>query len=152
MRFITIIVFSLLLNLSAYAELLSPNINLNPKEVIKIQLKALMNNNLPYKDAGITQTWEFAHPQNRAFTGPLSNFTLMMKSDSYSIMIDHTSHNIILVSNEDDVSNYFVELTDKIGNKFGFTWTVKKVLIKGKYENCWMTSGVSQPMPLAKSA
>ena len=98
MKFIIITISFLLINLSAYAELLSPNINLNPKEVIKIQLKALMNNNLPYNDAGITQTWEFAHPQNRAFTGPLSNFTLMMKSDSYSIMLNHTSHNIISVS------------------------------------------------------
>ena len=151
MRFITIIVFSLLLNLSVYAELLSPNINLNPKEVIKIQLKALMNNNLPYKDAGITQTWEFAHPQNRAFTGPLSNFTLMMKSDSYSIMIDHTSHNIILVSKEYDVSNYFVELTDKIGNKFGFTWTLQKVLIDSEFKDCWMTTGVSDSIYLGET-
>ena len=45
-----------------------------------------------------------------------------------------------------------IEITDKIGNKFGFTWTVKRVLIKGEWFNCWMTSGVSSPMPLAKSA
>ena len=37
-------------------------------------------------------------------------------------------------------------------NKFGFTWTVKKVLTQGEWLNCWMTSGVSSPMPLAKSA
>ena len=30
-----------------------------------------MKNNDPYLNAGIEQTWEFAHPSNRAYTGPL---------------------------------------------------------------------------------
>ena len=42
-------------------------------------------------------------------------------------------------------------LTDKPGNKFGFQWTLQKVLTEGNYKNCWMTIGVSQPIPLAKS-
>ena len=76
----------------------------------------------------------------------------MMKSDSYVLMLNHSNHNIIFVSENLNTAHYFVELTDKIGNKFGFTWTVKKVLIEGKFKNCWMTSGVSRPLPLAKSA
>ena len=38
-----------------------------------------------------------------------------------------------------------------MGNEFGFRWTVEKVTINGKFKDCWMTSGVSQPLPLAKS-
>ncbi|MDC0226738.1 hypothetical protein OAK12_01355 [Alphaproteobacteria bacterium] len=152
MRFILITCFSLLLNVSALSDLIKPNTDIKPEEVIKIQLVALMNNDLPYQDAGISQTWEFAHPQNRKYTGPLSNFKTMMKSDSYSLMLNHTFHNIIFVSEQKNLANYFVELTDKVGNKFGFTWTVTKVLSDGKLKNCWMTSGVSQPLPLAKSA
>jgi len=152
MRFIPIIFISLLINFSVFADLLKPNSNIQPDEVIAIQLKALKQNNSPYQDAGISQTWEFAHPQNRQYTGPLSNFILMMKSDSYSLILDHTNHNIIFVSMNNNIANYFVELTDKIGNKFGFMWTVKKVLTEGKFKDCWMTSGVSQPLPLAKSA
>ena len=67
-------------------------------------------------------------------------------------MLGHTEHNIIFVSMNANIANYFVELTDKIGNKFGFTWTVEKVLKQGIYKDCWMTSGVSIPLPLAKTA
>ena len=87
MRFILIIFFSLLFNFSVLADLFKPNPNILPEDVIKIQLEALMNNNIPYEDAGISQTWEFAHPENRQYTGPLSNFTSMMKSDPYSSML-----------------------------------------------------------------
>ena len=152
MKFILLIIISLFINFSAFADLIKPNSAIKSDEVIKIQLEALKNNNLPYKDAGIFQTWEFAHPQNRQYTGPLSNFTLMMKSDSYSLMLNHTDHNVIFVSKNDYTANYFVELTDKSGDKFGFTWTVKKVLNNDKFKDCWMTTGVSKPLPLAKSA
>ena len=152
MKFISLIIISLFINFTAFADLIIPNPAIKSDEVIKIQLEALKDNNSPYKDAGISQTWEFAHPQNRQYTGPLSNFTLMMKSDSYSLMLNHTDHNVIFVSKNDYTANYFVELTDKSGDKFGFTWTVKRVLIKGKFQDCWMTTGVSQPLPLAKSA
>ena len=152
MRFIPIIFISLLVNFSVLGNLVNPNININPEEVIAIQLKALMKNDMPYLDTGIIQTWEFAHPQNRQYTGPLSNFIKMMKSKSYAVMINHSSHNIIYINKTENIAYFFVELTDKSGNKFGFTWTLKKVLADGNYKNCWMTSGVSQPLPLAKSA
>ena len=152
MKFIPLIIISILFNFTVLADSITPNPDIKPDEVIMIQLEALKENNSPYKDAGIFQTWEFAHPQNRQYTGPLSNFTLMMKSDSYSLLLNHINHNIIFVSKNDNTANYFIELIDKTGDKFGFTWTVKKVLNVGKFKDCWMTTGVSQPLPLAKSA
>ena len=151
MRFILISTL-ILINSSVFAELVKPNPLINPLSVITIQLEALKENNSLYEDAGIEQTWEFAHPQNRQYTGPLSNFKLMMRSNSYSLMINHSNHNIIFVSMDEKTASYFIEITDKIGNKFGFTWTVKKVFTQGEWLNCWMTSDVSSPMPLAKSA
>ena len=67
-------------------------------------------------------------------------------------MLYHLEHNIILVSNQPNVSYFFVELTDKEGNIFGFQWTVEKVIINGEFKDCWMTAGVSRPSPIAKSA
>ena len=133
------------------SELIKPNPILNPIEVVSIQLEALKNNDSPYKNAGIEQTWEFAHPSNRKFTGPLDNFIIMMNSKSYSIMLNHINHTIIPVKTSDLLSYYFVELVDKTGNKFGFQWTVKKVENNRNYIDCWMTIGVSAPIPLAKS-
>ena len=89
MQILAITIISLLFNFSVFANLLKPDPRIKPDEVIKIQLEALKKNNSPYEDAGIIQTWEFAHPQNRQYTGPLSNFTQMMKSDSYILMINH---------------------------------------------------------------
>ena len=136
----------------SYSELLKPQANLLPEEVISIQLAALQNNNHPHKNAGIEQTWEFAHPSNRQYTGPLSNFIKMMHSDSYSIMINHKKHNINLVEQGMNISFFLVELVDKTGNKFGLQWIVEKVLLEGELKNCWMTISVSQAVLIAKLA
>ena len=136
----------------SYSELLKPQADLLPEEVISIQLTALQNNNYPYINFGIEQTWELAHPSNRQYTGSLSNFIKMMYSDSYSIMINHKKHNINLVEQEVNISFFLVELVDKTGNKFKLQWIVEKVLLDGEFKNCWMTISVSQPMILSKSA
>ena len=151
MRFILITIIFFLYIIPLKAELLKPNPSIKPEEVISIQLLALQNNGVPFNNAGITQTWEFAHPSNRQYTGPLEKFILMMYSPSYIIMLEHQFHKIISISQEDDIAFFFIELTDKPGNKFGFQWTLQKVLTEGNYINCWMTVGVSQPIPLAKS-
>ena len=135
-----------------YAELLKPSPSLTPEEVILIQLKALKDNNRPYQNAGIEQTWEFAHPLNRKFTGPLDKFISMMYNQSYSMILDHNEHNLIFITKNEFQSFFFVELIDNNGIKLGFQWVVEKVLDEGKYKNCWMTSSVSQPMILSKSA
>ena len=56
---------------SSFADVLKPSVNIDPKQVVVIQLNALMKNDSPYKDRGIEQTWEFAHPNNQRMTGPL---------------------------------------------------------------------------------
>ena len=149
---VLIILFAIFISDIVFAELLKPDPALKPIEVISIQLNALKDNNNPYLNAGVVQTWEFAHPSNRKYTGPLENFVKMMSSPSYFIMLDHTDHNIISVSDGDFIGHFFVEITDKEGNKFGFTWMLEKVITESKFKDCWMTTAVSQPLPLAKSA
>ena len=48
-----------------------------------------MKNDTPYMDQGIEQTWEFAHPSNQRFTGPLSRFKEMIKGESYNMLLNH---------------------------------------------------------------
>ena len=149
---VLIILFAIFISDTTLAELLKPNPSLKPIEVVSIQLNALKDNNNPYLNAGVAQTWEFAHPSNRKYTGPLESFIKMMYAPSYVIMLDHTDHNIITVSERDFIIYFFVEITDKEGNKFGFTWTLEKVITESKFKDCWMTTAVSQPLPLSKSA
>ena len=80
----SIVLFFLFINIS-YADLIKPNSKLKPIEVLLIQLNSLKNNNVPYKDAGIEQTWEFAHPKNKRITGPLDKFKKMIYSKNYKM-------------------------------------------------------------------
>ena len=75
-----------------------------------------------------------------------------MNAPSYSMILNHLKHNIIFINQNEFQSFYFVELTDNKGVKFGLQWIVEKVLKKGKYEKCWMTTTVSPPLLLSKSA
>ena len=141
-------IFSLNLN----AEMIKPDPAISPKDVIFMQLQALQFNYTPFVDAGILQTWAFAHPNNRIFTRPLDNFIRMIKNPLYSMMIDHIDHKIIPVEEKETTSYYFVELTDVNGKKYGFEWTVEKVSDEGEFKDCWMTVGVSRPMPLSQAS
>ena len=152
MRFISTITFIILFSTSLLAELLKPTPEINPEEVVKIQLSSLMNNNEPYLNAGIEQTWEFAHPSNRAFTGPIQRFTQMMYAPSYAVMLDHKKHDIIEVKLDKNIAYFFIELTSIDGKMFGFRWTLEKVKEEGGFKDCWMTTAVSTPMPLSTSS
>ena len=152
MRFISTITFIILFSTSLLAELLKPTPKINPEEVVKIQLSSLMNNNEPYLNAGIEQTWEFAHPSNRAFTGPIQRFTQMMYAPSYAVMLDHKKHEIIEVKLDKNIAYFFIELTSIDGKMFGFRWTLEKVKEEGGFKDCWMTTAVSTPMPLSTSS
>ena len=43
-------------------------------------------------------------------------------------------------------------LYDVNGKKYGFEWTVEKVTENGDFKDCWMTVGVSRPMPLSQAS
>ena len=142
----------LLLNInSVSSEVLKPNINIKPAQVIKIQLQGLMKNDTPYIDKGIEQTWEFAHPNNKRFTGPLSRFKEMIKGDSYNMLLNHISHKVIEIYSDDKKAVYEVTVLDANKKYFKFRWQVEKFLDKGLLKNCWLTTVVSQPIPLGSS-
>ena len=152
MKIIFKILFLLLVTLSfSNAELLSPNNTISPKEVVKIQLSGLQQNDLNYKDSGIEQTWQFAHPNNKRVTGPLSNFKMMIKSDSYGMMINHLSHTITELGSSDKWAQFEVIILDKDKIYHKFNWQVEKYTVEGSLKDCWLTTMVSSPIPLGSS-
>ena len=145
------IIFFLLSFSSVSSEMVKPNINIKPDQVIKIQLQGLMKNDSPYRDKGIEQTWEFAHPSNQRFTGPLSRFKEMIKGDSYNMLLNHISHEVMEIYSDDKKAVYEVTVLDTNKKYFKFRWQVEKFLDKGPLKNCWLTTAVSQPIPLGSS-
>ena len=145
-----VIVFFLNQNL-VKADIVKPNSNIKPDEVIKIQLKSLMKNDVPSKDNGIKQTWEFAHPNNQRFTGPLDNFSKMIKGESYKMLIGHIGHEISEIDNDNKRALYEVIILGPDKKYFKFRWQVEKFLEDGPLKNCWLTTVVSQPIPMGSS-
>ena len=152
LKFLKLFVIILFLNQSsAKADFVKPNSNIKPDEVIKIQLKSLMKNDVPSKDNGIKQTWEFAHPNNQRFTGPLDNFTKMIKGDSYKMLIGHIGHEISEIDNDNKRALYEVIILGPEKKYFKFRWQVEKFLEDGPLKNCWLTTVVSQPIQMGSS-
>ena len=140
----SILIFFIISNISN-ADLIKPQPTLKPLDVLLIQLNSLKNNNIPYRDAGIEQTWEFAHPNNKAVTGPLSRFKQMIYSKSYEILISHESSEITILKETKNISIYKVFILSKDKKKYYYTWQVEKVLFEGELKDCWMTTNVSNP-------
>ena len=132
------------------ADLIKPNSNFKPYDVLMIQLNSLKNNNTPYKDAGIEQTWEFAHPVNKAATGPLKRFKKMIYSDSYKILISHENSKIAILKEASNKFVYKVYVLSQDKKKYYYIWQIEKVKQEGKLKNCWMTTGVSDPTYLGE--
>ncbi len=133
------------------ADLKIPNNLILPAEVVKIQLVGLMNNDKDFKDSGIEQTWKFAHPNNKKNTGPLPNFKMMIKGNSYQMLLNHLSHTITEVGNGDKWAQFEVIILDKEKNYHKFNWQVEKYSIEGPLKDCWLTTMVSSPISLGSS-
>ena len=133
------------------ADLIIPNSSILPAEVIKIQLIGLMNNDKEFEDSGIEQTWNFAHPNNKKNTGPLPNFKMMIKGNSYQMLLNHLSHTITELGSRENWAQFEVIILDKEKIYHKFNWRVEKFTKEGPLEGCWLTTVVSSPIPLGSS-
>ena len=146
-----VLIFVLISISISKAELLKPNSQINPAEVVKIQLSGLQKNDSIYKDSGIEQTWNFAHPNNKKVTGPLPNFKRMIKGDAYQIMLYHLSHTITELGSSNKWAQFEVVILDKNKIYHKFNWQVEKYTLDGLLKDCWLTTMVSNPIPLGSS-
>ena len=145
-----LILFFILISISK-AEILKPNSNIKPYEVVKIQLLGLQKNNELFEDNGIEQTWNFAHPNNKKATGPLDKFKSMIKSNNYQMLINHISHTITQIRGGDNWVQFEVIILDKNKIYHKFNWQVEKYKEDGPLKDCWLTTMVSSPVSLGSS-
>lgn len=142
--FLAVIMMLGLVGKGVAAELIKPDPAIAPQDVVAIQLSALQSNDEPSPDQGIRQTWAFAHPDNRAMTGPLDRFAGMIRSQTYGVLLDHRQHTITLKNEAREWVQFEVLIEDSRGRALSFYWVVKKVE-GGEFADCWMTSAVSPP-------
>ncbi|MFL2895129.1 MAG: hypothetical protein ACJZ4K_02190 [Candidatus Pelagibacter sp.] len=133
------------------AELINPRSDIKPSEVVKIQLLGLQKNDNDFKDSGIEQTWNFAHPNNKKNTGPFPKFKIMIKGNSYKMLLNHLSHTITKLGSGEKWAQFEVVILDKEKIYHKFNWQVEKYTMEGPLKDCWLTTIVSNPIPLGSS-
>ena len=148
---LVIFVLAIIFIVEAKADLTKPNINIEPYQVVKIQLNGLMNNDEPNPDYGIKQTWEFAHPSNKKYTGPLPRFINLLKSKSYKMLINHLDSEIIEVFKSSNQYGFEITILGNDKKYYKFQWVVEKYYDEGPLKDCWLTTSVSSPIPLGSS-
>ena len=95
--------------------------------------------------AGIARAWQFAHPDNRAMTGPLERFTAMLKSPPYAPLLNHRRHAIEPVGRGDSVAVFLVTIVARRGPVLAYQWTLRRIE-SGRLAGAWMTVAVSPPV------
>ena len=130
--------------------LVKPSPDINPIDVVEIQLFALQSND--ESDFGIRQTWEFAHPRNKMATGPLPRFTSMIKTPAYSILLNNLKFETREIFNDGKTAGIAVRIEAKDNKAYTYMWTLEKITEEGPLKGIWMTSGVSSPRLLAEGS
>ena len=148
---VVIFFLAIMFIVTAKAELIKPNIEIEPDQVVQIQLNGLMNNDKPNQDYGIKQTWEFAHPLNKKYTGPLPRFINLLKSESYKMLINHLDSEIIEVFKSSNQYGFEITILGNDKKYYKFQWVVEKYYDEGPLKNCWLTTLVSNPVLLGSS-
>ena len=136
---------------TAKADLIKPNSEIGPNQVVKIQLNGLMKNDEPNLNNGIKQTWEFAHPSNKKYTGPLSKFITLLKGQNYKMLINHLDNEIIEIFKTTNKYGFEVTILSNDKNFYQFQWVVEKYYEEGPLKDCWLTISVSNPISLGSS-
>jgi len=146
-----VFIFAFMFIATTKADLIKPKKEIRPDQVVEIQLNGLMNNNDPNLDHGIIQTWEFAHPSNKKYTGPISKFINLLKSESYKMLIDHLDSEIIEVFKSNNQYGFEVTILGSDKKYYKFQWVVEKYYKDGPLKDCWLTTSVSNPVSLGSS-
>ena len=118
-----------------------PSPEWTPTEVIRMQVEALQNNDMPTEDAGIAVAFRFASPGNRAATGPLSRFTDMVHGPGYRDMLGFERAEYGLIRVEGDVAVQEVTLIQDDGRRTTYLFGLSRQS-GGACDGCWMTDAV----------
>lgn len=116
----------------------SPDPDLSPREVVRLQLDALRRNGELGGDRGIEAAFRFASPANRAVTGPLERFAEMLRNPVYRPMLDHASAEFGPVQDDGEVARVQVVLFGRNGEVAAYDVT----LSKDEETECWLTDSV----------
>jgi hypothetical protein len=116
-----------------------PSPDLLPQQVVAFQLKALQDNDID--DKGIELVFNFASPENKAFTGPLEHFKQMVKNATYEPLLNFRKYETNRIHIEGNEAQQIAIVTDKKGKKAAYLFSLARQQ-KGPFQDCWMVESV----------
>jgi hypothetical protein len=145
MKYTIIILVSLfILNLNkVYSDVL-PNDIFSSAEVVELQMTSLQTNS-KINNLGIYQCWLFAHPENKKYTGPFTNFKSMISDTSYNVLLNSLKFKTKLLSKNKKITKFSVDVDAYDNKRYNLTWVLEKTYLNKDCMNCWMTTSVTQP-------
>ena len=145
MKYLLILTLSLFVinNNKALSNVL-PNDIFSAIEVVELQMTSLQTNS-KINNEGIYQCWLFAHPENKKYTGPFSNFKRMIADTSYKILLNAIKFKTQLISKSDKTVKYSLVIDAFDNKRYQLDWVLEKAKLNKDCKNCWMTTVVTQP-------
>ena len=113
--------------------------------------KLSSENQIIVKLEEIDTTWDFIGPFIDEINLSIERFKNMLKTESYSMLLNHTTHEVLEVYKSSKLATFEVTVLDKEKKYYKFKWQVEKYDREGQLKNCWLTTAVSQPIPLGSS-
>jgi len=118
----------------------APHPELEPKDVVRIQLEALRGN--ADDDSGIAVAFSFASPDNRRNTGPLARFAHMIKNGPYAPMLRFTEAVYAPTNVQGRLAVQDVILVAPGMAPVSYRFHLSRQEEEGPLHECWMTEGV----------
>ena len=118
-----------------------PSPDYGPEDVVRIQVQALGNNDVPYRNAGIEIAFRFASPANKRLTGPLGRFIRMLHTPTYRPFLFHRAAHVGRAEVQGSQATLTVLLTAADGQRVAYAFRLTRQ--RGKpCKACWMTDAV----------
>jgi hypothetical protein len=117
-----------------------PSPTLTPQQVVQVQLKALQHVDSPVQDAGFATVYRFTSPENREQTGPLPQFSRMIRA-GFGELLNHRKAELSPLLQQGEQVLVPVAVTSINGQRFHYVFVLRRQ-VEGNYKGCWMTDGV----------
>lgn len=128
-------------SVAVVSEEMVPLPTFSPQEVVNMQLKALQENDQPYKNHGIEVAFRFASPSNKESTGPLNKFIGLVSNETYQSLLNFRQYGLDDIEIKGDKALQKVTLIDAEDQPAVYYFQLSRQQ-EAPYTDCWMTDGV----------
>lgn len=116
---------------------------LAPGDVVRLQLEAFRDSDLPEKDWGLRRAYAFNSPASKRLIGSVEDFIRLAHSDDFAPLLNHRQAQLGDLHLFEDEATQTIEITDNAGRTATYVFSLS-LQIENGVEGCWMTDRVER--------